>query len=126
MMVNNRWFQKSTNMPVSAGPNGRFAERLDMVWFKKASGGVIRLGLFLTKLAERVTALETDLKNYRPQTQPAPWLLRHKVSTDADTQTLLSNDESSILRAVRRFKENNAVASIIYYAGLKITIEREI
>ena len=52
-----QWFSKAIEVPTSSDTNTRFAERLNSVWFKRP-GGVIRLGLLLTKILSRLDSLE--------------------------------------------------------------------
>lgn len=58
----NKWFRSSSSQPTGTTQNERFAERLDDVWFKKSSGGSIRLGYLLRKLIDRVAKLEEAAK----------------------------------------------------------------
>jgi hypothetical protein len=53
----NKWFSPSSQIPVSIDQNSRFAERLDNVWFKKAKGGMVRLGRLLHVLVARTDDL---------------------------------------------------------------------
>jgi hypothetical protein len=65
-MIGSRWFQKSTNTPTGVSPNERFTERLDTVWFKKPGGGLIRLGMLLTRILSRLDSLEQAAKPTQP------------------------------------------------------------
>ena len=131
-MLNNRWFEQSIQPVTGSSSNERFAERLNNVWFKKPVG-LIRLGLFLTKLAERVTALEQASKT----THPVP-PMRHGGRTATGVAAMNQNwrlpygislvanaEEATVLRAVRLFKENNSNVWFVNLDGYQIKIKRD-
>ena len=126
-MPNNKWFKQSSQPVTGISQNERFAERLDNVWFKKPGMGIIRLGFFLTKLAERVTALEQASKTTHPvlPRRHVSSMGRTATGVAAMLQVSLDRDEAVLIRAVRRFKENNSIASFVYLDGMQIEIRRD-
>ena len=125
-LLNNKWFKQSSQPVTGISQNERFAERLNNVWFKKPVG-IIRLGFFLTKLAERVTALEQASKTTHPVLPMKYSSSAYRTATGVAAMLQVSpdRDETVLIRAVRRFKENNSIASFVYLDGMQIEIRRD-
>lgn len=134
MLLSNKWFTKSTDEVTSVSAPGRFADRLNSVWFKYNKSrnlggfivGSVRLGQFLTELHERVLKLE-EYKDQlqRPLVPSSVGRTALGTYTTGEPQTAISSDEGFLLQVVRRFKTNNSSMSFVYQNGLKITIERD-
>jgi hypothetical protein len=147
-MSYNKWFSPSSQIPVGKDQNSRFAERLEHVWFKKATGGIVRLGYLLTKLVEctndlndRVRALENVNKNEDVRTssmgRTATGFSSLQTDIDGIKRMLPRYDREQHMRTivpqtatavaaqmVTDFQNSNSLISTVWVDGLKITIER--